>query len=132
MGSRCTVFYVKQIWTERAHLCDENTGHSLTVGDNILSNQIEIYLVTLFWFTLVSTCCKKYLIEMVMIPCWICFESKFAKRLQRFQASGFLYSPQIPVFNQAPVLVLDYKWSHNPQFWNTVNLLLISIEPVMF
>ena len=69
---------------------------------------------------------------MVMIPCWICFKSKFAEVCRGFKLVACLYSLQIPVFNQAPLLVLDYKWSYNPPFWNTVTLLLTIIEPVMF
>ena len=37
-----------------------------------------------------------------------------------------------PCFNLTLVLVMDYKWSHNPSFWNAVTLLLTIIEPVIF
>ena len=42
--SRGTVFYIKQIWAASTHLCDETTGHSLTVDDDIFSSWSYIQL----------------------------------------------------------------------------------------
>ena len=62
----------------------------------------------------------------------VVLKASLQKLCRGFKLVTCLYSLQIPVFNQAHVLELDYKWSHNLPFLNTVTLLLIIIESAMF
>ena len=43
LDSRCTLFYVNQIWTENPTLFDESVGHSFTVGCEIFSLWLRSY-----------------------------------------------------------------------------------------